>query len=78
MGNILAHTVDGAKHTFVFDGDVTIVVREPKRNSYRQIWADVEASVNGSVVSAAQFNVLDNRRRIDFCNDANERSKDID
>jgi biotin operon repressor len=78
VGRILEHTRDGANHTFAFDGNATIVVRDLKRNHLGQIWATVEASVGGRVVSAAQLNLLDNRRRIDFCADAKERQENID
>jgi hypothetical protein len=77
MGNFRDYKVHGTKHIFTFDSNVTIVVRDPKRNYLGQIWGDVEASVGGDVVSAAQFNMLDNRRRIDFCAEAAEHHSHI-
>ena len=62
---------------FGFAGAVTIVVRHAERHHSRQLMADVDAFVEGVLVTTDQLNLLRRNARVDFCVDASKEHEHI-
>jgi hypothetical protein len=63
--------------SFDFAGAVTIVVRHAERHHTRQLMADVDAFVEGVLVTTDQLNLLRRNARVDFCVDASREHAHI-
>jgi hypothetical protein len=63
--------------SFEIDGGVTIVVRNAERSHSRHIMADVDAFVDGVLVTTDQLNLLRRNARVDFCVDASKEHETI-